>query len=202
MIIKQDKQEELFDEIRKLFGLKKTEFIVDPDIYESICETYTEDGITRCYLKSVEDAVHEAVHSFFEERSQKLWEQLGEEKYKSKIENIVTDEHLEEVTARIIETNSQNITLEICSEDVKKTVRFMSEKTRLYENIELGKKIMRLYTSIFDFNCICPKDVELYNTVKTDIDPITVYNKLAKYVNTYELLMNHLQTAYEHVKNI
>lgn len=180
--------EELFDEIRKLFNLRHTEFIIDPDIHVSTCETYTEDGITRCFLESVDDAIHEGVHAFFEERSQRLLEQLGIEEWKSKIENIVTDERLEEVTARLVEVNSQNITLEICSEDVQKTVKFMSEKTRLYENIELGKKIMRLYTSIYDFNCICPKDIELYDNIKNDIDPITVYNKLAVYIGTNQLI--------------
>jgi hypothetical protein len=135
-----------------------------------------------------DDAIHEGVHAFFEERSQKLWEQLGEEEYKSNIEYIVTIEHLEEVTARLVEVNSQSLVLEICSEDVQKTVRFISEKTRFYENIELGKKIIRLYMSIYDFNCICPKDIEFYNSVKKDIDPIIVYNKLAKYVGTYELI--------------
>lgn len=182
------KEEELFDEVRKLFNLKSTDFIVDPDIYESICETYTEDGITRCYLRSIDDAIHEGVHAFFEERSQKLWEQLGEEEYKLKIENIVTDEHLEEVTARLVEVNSQNIILEICSEDTQKTVRFMYEKTRFYDDIELGKKIMRLYTSIYDFSCICPKDIDVYNNIKNDIDPIIVYNKLARHVRSHELI--------------
>lgn len=185
---KYPKEEELFDEVRKLFNLKSTDFIVDPDIFESVCETYTEDGITRCYLKSIDDTIHEGVHAFFEERSQRLWEQLGNEEYESKIENIVTNEHLEEVTARLIEVNSQNITLETCSEDVQKVVRFMSEKTRPYEDIELGKKIMRLYTSIYDFNCICPKDIELYNNIKNDVDPIIVYNKLARYVGSHELI--------------
>ncbi len=177
-----------FEEVTKLFNLKKTKFIIDPDIHESVCETYAEDGITRCYLKSIEDTIHEGVHAFFEERSQRLWEKLGEEEYISKIENIVTDEHLEETTARLVEVNSQNIILDICSKDVQKVVRFMSEKTNLYENVALGKKIMRLYTSIFDFNCICPKDIELYDNIKNDINPIIVYNKLAKYIGTNWLI--------------
>lgn len=181
-------EEELFDEVKKLLDLKKTEFIVDPDIHESICETYTKDGITRCYLKVSIDAIHEGVHAYFEERSQRLWEQLGEEEYKSKIENIVTDEHLEEVTARLVEVNSQNITLDTCSDDVRKTVRFMSDNTRFYENMELGKKIIRLYTSIYEFHCICLRDVEFYNNIKNDINPTILYNKLAKYVGAYELI--------------
>ena len=180
--------EELFNEVRKLFHLKSTEFIVDPKLYESTCETYTEDGITRCYLKEPEDAVHEGVHAFFEERSQRLWEQLGDKEYISKIENIVTNEHLEEVTARLVELNSQKKELITCSEDTQRTVRFMAEKTRFYENIELGKKIIRLYTSIYDFSCVCPKDIEFYNNIKIDIDPIIVYNKLAKYIGTHELI--------------
>lgn len=182
------KEEELFDEVRKLFNLKSTDFVVDPDIFESVCETYTEDGIIICYLKSIDDAIHEGVHAFFEERSQRLWEQLGNEEYESKIENIVTNEHLEEVTARLVEVNSQNITLETRSEDVQKVVRFISEKTIFYEDIELGKKIMRLYTSIYDFSCICPKDIDLYNNIKNDIDPIIVYNKLARHVGSHELI--------------
>jgi hypothetical protein len=182
------KEEELFDEVRKLFNLKRTVFIVDKKLLTSECNTDTEDGITRCYLQSIDDAIHEGVHAFFEERSQKLWEQLEEEGYISRIENIVTVKHLEEVTARLVEVNFQNILLEICTEDVQKTVRFMSERTRFYENIELGKKIIRLYTSIYDFNCICPKDIKFYDNIKKDIDPIIVYNKLAKYVGTKELI--------------
>jgi len=182
-------EEELFDEVRKLLNLKNTEFIVESDIEDSFCDTYTTDRITRCYLKRAEDAIHEGVHAFFEERSQRLWEQLGEEEYKNKIENIVTDEHLEEVTSRFIEVNSQNIQLEVCSEeDVQKTVRFMSERTKFYENVELGKKIMRLYISIYDFYCVYPKDLELYKNLKDDIDPIIIYNKLARYVGTHELI--------------
>lgn len=182
------KEEELFDEVRKLFNLKRTEFIVDPDIHKSVCDTDTEDGITRCYLIDPIDAIHEGVHAFFEERSERLWEQLGEEEYKSKIEYIVTVEHLEEVTARLVELNSQKKELYICPEDNQKTVRFMSEKARVYEDIELGKKIMRLYTSMYEFNCVCPKDIEFYNSIKKDIDPIIVYNKLAIHVGSHELI--------------
>jgi hypothetical protein len=182
------KKEELFEDVRKLLNLKNTEFIIDPDIIESTCETYTEDGVTRCYLKSINDAIHEGVHAFFEERSLRLWKKLGEEEYISNLENIVTDENLEETTARLLEVNSQNISLDICSEDVQKTTRFMSEKTKPYENIELGKKITRLYTSIYDFNCVCPKDIEFYNDIKNDIDPIIIYNKLARYIGTDELI--------------
>lgn len=181
-------KEELFDEVRKLFSLKKTEFIFDPDITKSICDTNTEDGITRCYLIDPIDAIHEGVHAFFEERSERLWEQLGEEEYKSKIGYIVTVEHLEEVTARLVELNSQKKELDICPEYNQKMVRFMSEKARVYEDIKLGKKIMRLYTSIYEFNCICPKDIGLYNNMKNDVDPIIVYNKLARHIGSHELI--------------
>lgn len=184
----ESKEEELFDEVRKLFNLKRTEFIVDPDIHESVCDTDTEDGITRCYLIDTIDAIHEGVHAFFEERSQRLWEQLGEEGYISRIENIVTIEHLEEITARIIETNSQKKELDICPEDNQKIIMSMAEKTRYYEDIELGKKIERLYMSIWHFYCIYPKDIEFYNSIKKDIDPIIVYNKLAKYIGANELI--------------
>lgn len=180
--------EDLFNEVRKLFGLKNTEFIIDPDLTTSICETYTEDGVTRCYLENPTDAHHEGVHAFFEERSQKLWEQLGEEEYKTKIENIVTDEHLEEVTARLVEVNIEKRELPICHEDTQKIIRFLVETSKFYADRELGKKIERLYQSIWNFNCICPKDIEFYDNIKTDIDPIIVYNKLARYVRTYELI--------------
>ena len=178
--------EELTDEVNKLFNLKNTEFIVDENLISSGCDTY--GGITRCYLKDPIDAIHEGVHAFFEERYQRLWEQLGEEGYESKIENIVTNPHLEEVVARIIEKSSQNIELNICHDDTKKTVKFMSEKTIYYKDIELGEKILRLYTSIYDFYCICPKDIQFYNNIKNDIDPMIVYNKLARYIGTHELI--------------
>ncbi len=180
--------EELFDEIRKLFNLKQTEFIIDPNIYTSICDTDTKDGITRCYLKDIADAIHEGVHAFFEERSQRLWDQFGEEGYKSKIENIVTIEHLEEITARIIEVNFHNKELDICPKDTQRVVKFSTERSRYYEDVDLGKKIERLYMSIWHNCCICPEDIEFYKIVKKDIDPIIVYNKLAKYVGTNELI--------------
>lgn len=69
--------EELFDEVMKLFSLKRTEFIVDKNLLTSECDTDTEDGVTRCYLRNIEDVIHEGVHAFFEERSQKLWRQYG-----------------------------------------------------------------------------------------------------------------------------
>lgn len=185
-------KDELFKEIKKLLGLKSTEFIVDPSILESTCDTYTEDGITRCYLNKEEDAIHEGVHAFFEERSNKLWEYLGEKEFISKIDHIVTDEHLEEVTARIIEYNFQNKELKICSEDIQKTVRIFSENQVHYENKVLGKKIMILYTSIYDFSCICQKDIQLYKDIKNDTNPIIVYNKLAKYIGTKELIKENI----------
>lgn len=37
--------EELFNEVKKLFGLKRTEFIFDPDREDSLCECSDEDGI-------------------------------------------------------------------------------------------------------------------------------------------------------------
>lgn len=181
-------EEELFDEVRKLFNLKRTEFIIDKSLLTSECDTDSEDGVTRCYLKDIEDAIHEGVHAFFEERSQRLWEQLGEEGYKAKIENIVTIEHLEEITARIIEVNSQKKELIICPKDTNRVVKFMTERSRYYEDVELGKKIERLYMSMWNFYCICPRDIEFYNGIKNDIDPIVVYNKLAKYVGTHELI--------------
>lgn len=180
--------EELLDDIRKLLNLKRTEFIVDPDLKDSFCDPYSGDGITRCYLKRPEDAIHEGIHAFFEERSQRLWEELGEDVYKSKIEYIVTDEHLEELSARLIEVNSQNIVLNICSEDFQKTTRFIAVKSSHYEDIELGKKIMRLYASMYDFYCVCPLDIEFYNDVRNDIDPMIIYNKLARYVGAFELI--------------
>lgn len=180
--------EYLFNEVTELFDLKNTEFIVEPGLESSYCDTYAEEGIVICYLKKPDDAIHEGVHAFFEERSQRLWEQLGEEGYKNKIENIVTDEHLEEITSRLIENNTQNIKLDTCSEDVQKTVRFMAEKTRFYENIELGKKIIRLYVSIYDFYCVCPKDLEIYKSLKNYVGPMIIYNKLARYVGTHELI--------------
>lgn len=185
-------EKELFNEVRKLLSLKRTEFIVNTDLEDSFCDPCSEPGIIRCYLKKPEDAIHEGTHAFFEERSIMLREELGEDIYKSKINNIMTDNNLEETTSRLIEVNSQNITLDICSEDIQKTVRFKSETTKWisphYENIELEKKITRLYLSIYDFDCICPKDIEFYNEVKKDIDPMIIYNKLARYIGTYELI--------------
>ena len=185
---KEPKEEELFDEVRKLFNLKNTEFIVDKSLLTSVCDANTEDGIIRCFLKHEEDAVHEAVHAFFDEKSEELWEKLGEEGFKKNINNIITNEHLEEVTARIIEHNILKKELEICNESQKDVVSFMSKSGMPYANKELGKNIMRLYISIYDFHCIYPKDIKFYNNIKNDIDPIVVYNKLAKYVGTYELI--------------
>lgn len=180
--------EELFEEVKKLFNLKRTEFIVEKELLTSECDTDTEDGITICYLRDIEDAIHEGVHAFFEERSQRLYEQLGEEEYVSRIKNIVTIEHLEDLTARIIELNFQKRELDICPKDTQRVIEFISKKSTYYENIELGKKIERLYASIWDFYCLCRKDIELYNDIKNDIYPIIVYNKIARYVGTDELI--------------
>ncbi len=183
-----EKFKELFDEIKKLFNLKRTEFIVDKSLLTSECDTFTEDGIIRCFLKHEEDAVHEAVHAFFDEKNEDMWEKLGEEGFKKNIKNIITNEHLEEVAARIIEHNILKKKLMLCDESQKDVVSFMSKSGMPYANKELGKKIMRLYISIYDFHCICPKDIKFYNNIKNDIDPMVVYNKLAKYVGTHELI--------------
>lgn len=180
--------EELFDEIKKLFNLTRTEFIVDKSLLTSECDTFTEDGIIRCFLKDEDDAVHEAVHAFFDEKSEELWEKLGEEGFKKNIKNIVTNEHLEEVTARLIEYNILKKELEICNESQKDVITFMSKSGMPYANKKIGKKIMRLYQSIYDFHCICPKDIQFYNSVKNDVGPLIIYNKLAKYVGAHELI--------------
>lgn len=179
--------EELFNEIKKLFNLKKTEFIFDPNIEDNYSKD-SHDKTTIYYLKDPIMAVYEGVHAYFKERNKRLWEELGHIKYLSKRENIETDCRLEEVTARFIEINFQNITMDTCPDDVQKYVKLISELARWYEDIELGRKIVRLYMSIYKNNCICPKDVQFYNTIKNDIDPIIVYNKLAKYVGTHELI--------------
>ena len=176
------------DEIKKLFNLKNTEFIVDKTILTSVCDTSNEDGIIRCFLKHEEDAVHEAVHAFFDEKNEDMWRKLGEEGFKKNIKNIITNEHLEEVTARIIEHNILKKKLMLCNESQKDVVTFMSKSGMPYENKELGKKIMRLYQSIYGSHCICPKDIKFYNNIKDDTDPMVVYNKLAIYVGTNELI--------------
>mgnify|MGYP003393663099 FL=1 len=114
--------------------------------------------------------------------------ELGTIKYNSRKENIEPDIYLEEITARIVETNFQNITLDTCTDNVIKYVN--SANRILYEDIQLGKKIFKLFLSIYGYECICPKDIELYNDIKNDIDPIIVYNKLAKYVGTNEIKEN------------
>lgn len=176
---------ELINELKKLFNLKKTEFIIDPNIFSG-CKI---DEIITCYSRSEEDIIHEGVHALFEERRRRLLEQLGEEQYQYKIKNIVPDRILEEITARIIDNNFQGMILTTCSKKFQMEIRnFVISQSTKYEDIELGKKIMRLYGSMYEFYCICPEDNELYKDLKNDIDPLIVYNKLARYVGTYELM--------------
>lgn len=180
--------ENLFNEVKKSLNLRKTEFILDPDIDDSYCRYNPEDEITRCYIKDPITVVYQGVRAFFKERDKRFWRELETAQYLSKIKNIQTDSSLEEVTARIIDANFQNITLGTCPDNIQKYVTFFSETARWHEDRALGEKIVRLYISISKNNCICPKDVELYNNIKKDIDPIIVYNKLAKYVGTHELI--------------
>jgi len=177
---------ELINELKKLFNLKRTEFIIDPNIF-SECKI---DKIITCYSRSEEDIIHEGVHAFFEERRRRLLEQLGEEQYQNKIKNIVPDRILNEITARLIDNNFQGTILTTCSKKFNMVIRnFVASQNTKYKNIELGKKIMRLYGSMYEFYCVCPEDNELYKNIKNDIDPLIVYNKLARYVGTHELLI-------------
>lgn len=184
-------EKELFNEVRKLFKLKNTEFVVDNSLPDSYCDKYglenDENDKIICYLKTPEDSIHEGVHAFFAERTRKLMEKLGDEEFWSREEETLEDDHLEEVTARIIQTNIQLKELRPCKEDVQKKVKSMYEEIVSYQNIDLGKKIMRLYFSTYEFYCICPKDIILYNDIKKYIDPIIIYNKLARYVGIHEL---------------
>lgn len=189
---------ELANEGKKLFNLKKTEIIIDPNLGHGYCELDKE--IIRLYAMNEDEIIHEMVHAYFEERHRILLKQLGPEQYQSKIENIVPDKHLEDVTARLIQYNLEKNILKTCPEEHQaKTKKFveseeMLAESRKYYGIKreyekmLGKKIFRLYTSIYSFDCICPKDAEFYKSIKKDIDPKIVYNKLAKYVGTHELI--------------
>lgn len=71
---------ELINEIKKLFNLKRTEFIIDPNVSNG-CKI---GDIITCYSRSEEDIIHEGVHAFFEERRTRLLERLGEEQYQDK----------------------------------------------------------------------------------------------------------------------
>ncbi len=184
-------EKELFDEVRKLLKLKNTEFVVDKSLQDSYCDKYglgnVENDKIICHLKTLEDSIHEGVHAFFAERTRKLMEKLGDEEFWSREEETLEDDHLEEITARIIQTNIQVKELRPCKEDAQKKVKSMSEDIGFYQDIDLGKKIMRLYFSIYEFYCICPKDIILYDDIKKNIDPIIIYNKLARYVGIHEL---------------
>lgn len=183
---KYSKEEELFNQVKKLLGLKRTEFIFDPDREDSLCEYSDKDGITRCYLRDILESIHEGVHAYFFERNRRLLGELGTIKYNSRKENIEPDIYLEEITARIVEINFQNITLGICTEN---TIKYMNSTNKImHENTQVGKKIYRLFLSIYGYECVCPKDIKFYDNIKKDIDPIIIYNKLAKYVGTNELI--------------
>lgn len=56
-------EEELFIEVTRLFDLKKTEFIVEPGLESSYCDTYTKDGITIDAMKNFVDNYY---HGLFE----------------------------------------------------------------------------------------------------------------------------------------
>jgi len=174
-----------FDDVKRLLGLKKTKFVVDPELLNSTCDTSSEEEII-CYLTEPKYAIHEGVHAFFDERGRRLWDTLGEEKYKQNISNIVTDRHLEEITARVIETNYNKRELRACDKDTSDVVDFTS-RSHSYADKELGEKITRL-SSIYDYYCVMPQDMELYNKLKKKLDPIDVYNEAAEHVGADKLI--------------
>ncbi len=202
---------ELSDEIKKLFNLKRTDVIIDPNV-QSYCEISKD--IIKCYVESEEDMIHELTHAFFRERNAILREQLEEEQYRSKIKDVVPDKYLEEITSRIVSYNIQHKYIRKCDEGIQKflmrTYKQNTEKlgdihysigyeydTNLekhidielgkYKNIEIVKKVFRLYGALYDYYCICPKDYEFYKSIKNDVDPLMLYNKLARYIGIHEL---------------
>ncbi len=181
-------ERELFSQIKELFKLKNTEFIIDSTLEDSYCDKYTEGNDIICYLKTPEHAIHEGVHAFFAKRVRTLMKKLGDEEFWSREEGTLGDENLEEITARFVVANFQGKDIDICTEDIQKKVKSMSEEEWIYKDIELGKNIRRLYFSLYEFNCICPKDIMLHRNIKNDIDPIIIYNKLARYVGVRELI--------------
>lgn len=197
---------ELSEEVKKLFRLKRTEVIIDPND-RSRCE---HNETIKCYVESEDDMIHEMVHAHYREIHRKLKEQLEEARYQSKIRDIIPDKYLEEISARIISYNIQHKQMRKCPGDTQMLLTKIidSDVGRIgttyysigadiklgeyvelgeYNNIEIVKKVLRLYRSIYDFLCICPKDFEFYQSIKDDVDPLATYNKLAKYVGIREL---------------
>jgi len=179
-------QEEI-EKVKKLFDLRNTDFIIDSTTIESRCDTSkSESKNVVCVLINIEDAVHEGVHAFFEERSQELWDKLGENKWKKNIDSITTIQDLEEITARIIELNVANKTIDICDKDVRDVIDKNFVSTH-YADKRLGTEINQI-KSVYDFYCIKQEEMELYNKLKNKTDPIEVYNILAERVKAPKLM--------------
>lgn len=181
------KTQKEIEKVKELFNLRNTNFIIDPTTIESICDTSrSESKNVVCVLINIKDAVHEGVHAFFEERSQKLWDKLGENKWKKNIDHITTIQDLEEITARIIELNVANKIIDICDENIRDIIdkNFVSAH---YADKRLGTEINQI-KSIYDFYCIKSEEKELYNKLKNKTDPIEVYNILAERVRAPKLM--------------
>ena len=43
--------------------------------------------------------------------------------------------------------------------------------------------LKEVFLSIYEYECICPKDIELYNNIKNDTDPIIIYNNILVHTN-------------------
>ncbi len=180
--------EELFNEVTKIFNLKDTEFILNSNTITSRCDTSRgESEKVICILAKPEDAIHEGVHAFFEERSQDLWNRLGEKNYIKNINFIVTIQDIEEITARIIECNLTNKKLYICKPNIQDIINMNFTKYH-YEDRRLGSEINHI-KSIYDFYCIMPQDKEFFDKIKDITNPIEIYNIIAEYIKTDKLIV-------------
>lgn len=186
---------EFFDEVKKLLGLKDTDFILDSEIDESKCDIIKviekEELKTKnivCILKDRIDAIHEGVHAFFAEREQRIRDKLEKEEFKRDIDFIYTIRDIEEITARIIEINLQDIEICICNEDIRLVINRCKYNGEEELDEELGRNINNIM-SIYDYYCVMPHDIELFNKVKGKNDPVEIYNVLAEYVGADKLII-------------
>lgn len=194
--------QELSKELIELYNLTKTEVIINPND-RSRCETTSK--IIRCHVQSESDMIHEIVHAFFRERNLRIREQFGKE-YNQIVKAIVPDKYVEEIVARLKKCNENMQTLlkgiyesnAIELGDTYSSIgidydpnleKYVDVELGEFNNIETVKKVFRFYQSLYNYYCICPIDYEFYKSIKNDIEPLKLYNKLAKYFGINEMII-------------
>lgn len=167
--------EEYAEQVKKYFGLKRTDFI---EAKHGIASKFGWVGVTKVIMGRVkaiaspdkEAIIHEGVHAFFREK----------EIERGIPESEMTEFTTEEITAYIVSKTIVGKTFRICTEEVKRKVE---EALKPY-NYEKHKKLhpefareMRLEEALVA-DCVFSEDMKFVEKVKGK-NPKAVYNAIA-----------------------